>query len=195
MAINCNLGDRQLTQLLMHGGVGVLPTDTVYGLVCRASDPSAVAKLYEVKQRAGKPGTIIASSAVQLEALGVGADELKRARPYWPGSTSIELHDNLEYLNQGTGHDAYRVIGGSSALISILNITGPLLTTSANMPGEPTANTIAEARRYFDDTIDFYVDGGDMSGNLPSTLIAFVDGKPKVLREGAATIDSKGETA
>ncbi|NBS69965.1 threonylcarbamoyl-AMP synthase, partial [bacterium] len=69
-----------------------------------------------------------------------------------------------------------------------LQKTGPLLTSSANLPGESPANTLEEARAYFRDAVDFYVDGGDLSGRQSSTLIRVVNGKVEVLRQGSIRV-------
>ena len=52
------------------------------------------------------------------------------------------------------------------------------------MPGEPPANTVTEAKAYFGDTVDFYVDGGNLGGRMPSTLIRIVDDAIEVVRQG-----------
>jgi L-threonylcarbamoyladenylate synthase len=96
-------------------------------------------------------------------------------------------------LNQDTGRQAFRIVRAPEELLTLLDQTGPLLTSSANQPGEPTANTIAEAQTYFADTIDFYVDGGDLSDQKPSTLIRIVDDAIEVLREGGMQIDESGK--
>jgi L-threonylcarbamoyladenylate synthase len=80
-------------------------------------------------------------------------------------------------------------------LIELLEKTGPLATTSANDPGEPTAVNVDDAKQYFGDAVDFYEDGGDMSGNAPSTVVRIVDDAIEVLREGAVKIDENGRIA
>lgn len=183
------LTDSRLVELLKHGGVGVLPTDTVYGLVCDAANGNAVAKLYTLKSREQKPGTTIAASADQVIALGISTNAVRKVEQFWPG-VSIELlwENRGQYLHQGTGRSAFRVVAQSHVL-ALLQETGPLLTSSANLPGQPPANTIAEAQAYFGDTVDFYVDGGDLSGRQASTLIRVVDGVPEVLRQGSVQIE------
>lgn len=183
------LSNHELVDLLMTGSVGVLPTDTVYGLVCRAADDQAVEHLYKLKSRDHKPGTIIAADVEQLVELGVKARYLKAVEQFWPNAISIEIPHSIAYLNQATSRQAFRVIKAPPELLSLLRLTGPLLTSSANLPGEKPASTILEAQAYFADTIDFYVDGGDLSGRLPSTLIRVVDDAIDVLRAGAVTID------
>ena len=181
----------QATALLATAGtVGVLPTDTVYGLVARASDQAAVKRLYALKLREHKPGTIIAASIEQLVELGIKRRYLTAVSQYWPGAVSVVIPcgPELNYLHQAKGSLAVR-IPDDSALRQLLEATGPLLTSSANDPGTPTANTLAEARRYFADRVDFYEDGGDLSQHQPSTVIRVVDDAIEVLRPGAVTIE------
>lgn len=191
MRIFSSIHDAQLAQLLKGGAVGVLPTDTVYGLVASAANPAAVERLYALKSREHKPGTLIAASIDQLVSLGIKARYLKAVEQFWPGPISVETPHQITYLTMSTGRQGIR-IPDFPELLELLREVGPLQTTSANMPGEPVSNTIAEAQAYFGDTVDFYVDGGDLSGHPPSTLIRIVDDAIEVLRAGAVKIDENG---
>jgi tRNA threonylcarbamoyl adenosine modification protein (Sua5/YciO/YrdC/YwlC family) len=171
--------------------VAVIPTDTVYGVVARAADEQAVTRLYGLKRREHKPGTLIAADIGQLEALGLKHRYLKAVEQYWPGAISVVIpaaDPALSYLHQGKMALAVRV-PNDAQLQELLRSTGPLLTSSANHPGKPPANTIQEARNYFGDAVDLYVDGGDLSGSEPSTVIRIVDDAVEVLRQGAVHID------
>jgi len=172
-------------KILLAGGVGVMPTDTVYGLVARAADKAAVARLYALKSREHKPGTLIAANVGQLVKLGVNRDHLKLVERWWPNPLSVVCGagEELEYLHQGLDSLAVRV-PKDEALQKLLEQTGPLVTSSANHPGELSAVAIAEAQAYFGDSVDFYVDGGDLSGRLASTLIRVTNGSVEMLREG-----------
>lgn len=174
-------------KLLQPGAVGVIPTDTVYGLVARAQDEAAVARLYALKHRDHKPGTIIAANIDQLVALGIKRRYLTAVEQFWPGAVSVEIPHAVTYLHQGTGRQAFR-IPDNKELQELLLQVGPLQTTSANDPGEPPANTVQEAQQYFGDRVDFYVDGGDMSANLPSTIVRIIDDAIEVIRQGAVDI-------
>lgn len=193
MQIFTDLTDSALIALLQNGAVGVLPTDTVYGLVCRAADQAAVERLYALKSRENKPGTIIAARLQQLIDLGLRARYLKAVEQFWPNSLSVVIPcgPELEYLHQGKDSLAVR-IPADEQIQKLLQQTGALLTSSANQPGEPVANTVAEAQKYFGDSVDFYVDGGDLSSRPPSTLIRVVDDAIEILREGAVKIDENG---
>lgn len=186
-----SLKDPELGKLLIRGSVGILPTDTLYGLVCRASDVSAVDRVYKLKSRENKPGTIVAANVGQLVSLGMKARYLKAVESYWPGAVSIVIPSfELSYLHLGKGAIAVR-ISANKEFNSLLQHTGPLLTTSANLPGKDPATNILEAQAYFDDKVDFYVDGGDLSKREPSTIIRVVDDTVEVLRTGAVNIDEE----
>ncbi len=186
-----SLANKALVQLLQNGAVGVLPTDTVYGVATSAAQHQAVQRLYALKQRQKKPGTVIAANLGQLEELGFKARYLKAVAQYWPGAVSVVIPCvDMEWLHQGVGSVAVR-IPQNKELDKLLVQTGPLLTSSANTPGSPPAGTMTNAREYFGDAVDFYVDGGDLHGRKASTVIRVVDDVVEVLREGAVTIDAE----
>lgn len=190
-----SINDPKLLTLLHDGGVGVIPTDTVYGLVCRASDEQAVARLYSLKNRQTKPGTVIAANIQQLVELGIKARYLKPIEHYWPNPISIIIPSyELKYIHLGVGSIAVR-LPKHAELNELLENSGPLVTTSANHPGKPEAVNITQAKAYFGNQIDFYVDGGDLSGKKPSTLIRIVDDAVEVLRLGAVEIKENGSIA
>ncbi len=184
------LKDSAFLDNLMGDGVGVIPTDTVYGLVARIDSPKAIEKLYQVKSRAAAPGTIIAASVNDLEKIGFSKHQLSTVASYWPAPLSVVL--DASHVPNYVKHvrtDLPVRIPDVPALRTLLKKTGPLMTTSANAPGEPTSGTIDDAVNYFGDEVDFYVDGGDLRGNPPSTIIGFDPvGKIIVYREGAVPI-------
>jgi L-threonylcarbamoyladenylate synthase len=178
-------------KICQPGTIGVIPTDTVYGVACRASDQAAVVRLYELKKRENKPGTLIAASIKQLEELGLKHRYLKAVEQFWPGAVSVVIPASdpaLSYLHQGKFSLAVRIPDDKN-LQNLLKKTGPLLTSSANQPGQEPAFNIAQAKEYFGDKVDFYEDGGDLSGRQPSTLIRILDDAIEVLRQGAVKID------
>lgn len=181
-----SLSDPRLIDMLQAGAVGVMPTDTIQGIVAKASDPVAVAKLYRIKHREGKPGTIIAANIGQLQSLGLTSEHLQHAASLWPNPVSVIIpaSASLAYLHQDKGSLAVR-IPSDAAIHQLLLYTGPLLTSSANMPGAAPATTTAEAEAYFGKQVDFYVDGKP-SQSKPSTIVRFSEaGVIEVLREGA----------
>lgn len=195
MLVIDSLQDPRLDVLLQSDdAIGVLPSDTLYGVMCRAADKAAVTRLYALKQREHKPGTVIAASVEQLVDLGIPRRYLKAVVQFWPNPISVVVPTTpaLAYLDQSKMSLAVRV-PDDPAIIQLLQKHGPLLTSSANQPGQPPATTIQEAQAYFGAAVDFYVDGGDLSGREGSTIIRVVDDAVEVLRQGAVTINEKGE--
>lgn len=186
-----------MTKLAEHlhtrGEIAVIPTDTVYGVVARAADPQAVARLYNLKHREGKPGTLVAASIDQLVDVGIKRHYLTAAEELWPGAVSVVVpcSQKLFYLHQGTDSLAIR-IPNDTRLLELLQQTGPLLTSSANQPGEPPATTIIEAKAYFGDKVDRYEDGGFVNRE-PSTVIKIVNDTIEVMRLGAVKFDESIE--
>jgi L-threonylcarbamoyladenylate synthase len=186
------MNDIGIVALIGQGGVGVFPTDTIYGLVASAANQPAVQRLYELKHREQKPGTVIAANIQQLVDLGVPPESIEAVAHLWPNPVSLDLlvGEKLEYLSQGTGHCAFRVVADPE-LQAFLEMTGPLLTSSANHPGEPPAVDVTDAQAYFGDEVDFYVDGGKHQGSA-STVVRYRDGRFETRRAGVITVDASG---
>lgn len=161
----------EVVELLRRGGIGVLRTDTLYGIVARADDEGAVEKLYQVRKRdAHKPCIILVADKSQL----VDPLEEKVAEfvdHYWPGPISIIINapSAPEYLTRGGHTLAYRV-PADDELIDLLYQTGPLVAPSANLQGEEPARTIEQAKKYFGSAVDFYIDSGEVYDTTPSQL-------------------------
>jgi len=179
--------------LARPGSIGVIATDTIYGVVARATDQAAVARLYRLKDRHHKPGTVIASSVDQLVLLGIKRRYLKAVEQFWPGAISVIIPcgEELSYLHQGLRSLALR-IPDVAPLRELLERTGPLLTSSANAPGQPPAINRAMAENYFKDEVDFYQDGDNLENHQPSTIIRIVDDAIEIVRPGAVRINESG---
>ena len=170
-----SVSDPELAALLQQGAVGVLPTDTVYGLVARASNEHAVRRLYAIKDRPHHAGTIIGASISQFEALGFTSEPLVRANHYWPAPLSVVVNaDTVASYLKAEREELPVRIPGSEPLLTLLNASGPLMTTSANHPKKPTATGLQQAMDYFGDDVDFYVDAGDIGERPRQPSLAFV---------------------
>lgn len=178
---------------LHKGEIAVIPTDTVYGLVAKAYDKLAVNRLYVLKNRTNKPGTVLAASIDDLVSLGIKRRYLKPVEHFWPNPISVVVPSELtlNYLDSGLGSLAVR-IPKDVWLINTLRQTGPMLSSSANLPSEPPATTIEQARQYFGERVDQYIDRGELTGE-PSTIVRIIDDNLEVLRQGAVKLNQKGE--
>lgn len=183
MKVIKSLDSQELIESLKNGGVAVIPTDTIYGIVGLASSKEATERIYELKGRdKSKPFIVLISSVDDLKLLDIELDEDSRKliQKYWPGKVSIVLQRSSDNL-------AAR-LPDYPELRELIKETGPLAAPSANPEGLPPAKDIQEAINYFGDKVDYYVDGGELNSN-PSTLIKIENGKVIVLRKGAVTIN------
>lgn len=184
--------DSRIIHILRAGGIGVMATDTLYGLVGSAFSNEAVKRLYRAKGRdEGKPFIILISSASDLERFGIRLNEQEKTilHSVWPGTVSVILpcpDSRFGYLHRGTGTLAFR-LPNDDGLRAFLREAGPLAAPSANPQGKKPAETILDAEMYFGNEADFYRDGGKKEG-LASTVIEMRDGKIHVLRQGAADV-------
>ena len=89
--------------MIINGSVGVLPCDTIYGLVASARNVKAAEKILSIKGRNKKPGTLVAASIEQLIDLGLKKKYLKSVEQFWPGAVSVVLPVpiGLDYLHAG----------------------------------------------------------------------------------------------
>ncbi len=192
MRVFASLSDPHLIHCLNDGGVVVIPTDTVYGIVARAANQGTVERVYRLRGRAPeKPCIMLVAGAWQIQDTAYFDDAHKQlVAKYWPGPLSLvgKVSDKTpRYLHRDTHTLAYRM-PDHSELRKLLTATGPLIAPSANPEGQPTANTLADAQSYFGDTVDGYVNGGTLANRAPSTVAAITDGKIQVLRQGALRI-------
>jgi L-threonylcarbamoyladenylate synthase len=191
--IKTSMQDFNLTKSILAGDIGVMPTDTIYGLMGLALNKKVVQRIYKVRKRSPeKPFIILISSIEDLGLFGIkiSAQEKAVLEKFWPGKISMILScksSKWQYLHRGTKGLAFR-LPKKPSLINILKQTGPLISTSANPEGEIPAKTIAEAKKYFGHEVDFYVSG--RSNSEPSTLAKLQNnGELIVLRQGAVKIN------
>lgn len=185
----------QLIYFLTVGKIGVMPTDTIYGIVGLALNPKTVGEIYRLRKRSlDKPMIILISAVFDLTKFGIILTKNQEIflKKIWPNSVSVILPCNEEkfkYLHRGTNSLAFR-IPGNEILIKIIKKVGPLVAPSANYESEPPSETITDAKCYFGNKISFYLDGGGIKSK-PSTIIELSnDRQVKLIREGAFIFSS-----
>jgi L-threonylcarbamoyladenylate synthase len=179
--------DRKVIGLQQNGGIGFMPSDTVYGLSGRALDRLAVEKIYDVKGRdADKPLIILISSLKMLDLLSISREEVKSLENYWPGPLTIICHAPVApaWLHRGGKTLAVRW-PDHPELLKLIDLTGPLVSTSANKQGQFPANSVAAANEIFGESLDFYVDKCRLNNRQPSTIVKREANKLIVIRRGA----------
>lgn len=172
----------RIADLLKSGQIGVFPSDTIYGVHGLALNQAVVERIYKLKGRPKrKPFIILIHSLADLALFGIKLDSQTRQilQKVWPGKVSVVL-----------GSMAFRM-PKDDFLQKILSECGPLLSTSANLSGHSSAKNIAEAKSYFGNLVDFYINGGDLADSS-STVVSLSKGKVKILRQGSVNLADLG---
>lgn len=184
--------DNKLINIINKGGVAVIPTDTIYGVVGDALNQKTVERIYKIKKRTPeKPLIILISGYSDLDKFKIKINSYQKnfLSKYWPGPVSVALPSSsvkLKYLDRGTGYLAFRMPNDKKIRDLVIK-ANPLVAPSANPEGEDPAINIEMAEKYFGKKIDYYLDEGHVK-NPASTLVLLEKDKYIVLREGAIKI-------
>lgn len=198
-------GMRHARQAIGRGDLVVLPTDTVYGVAADAFNARAVQALLDAKGRGRQsPPPVLVAGITTLRALAAEVPEPveRLVEAFWPGGLTIILpaQPSLSWdLGETNGTVAVRMPDNRLAL-ELLEETGPLAVSSANLTGVAAAVTAADAQSMLGDTVAVYLDGGPSRTGIASTIIdatALVgggeDARIRVLREGAVSREALAE--
>jgi L-threonylcarbamoyladenylate synthase len=190
--------DTNLIKILKGGGVAVMPTDTLYGVVGRAQNISTVNRIYGLKKRTPeKPCIILIGDINELEKFSIifSEEQKNKLKEFWPISAMADigqpkavsivldcLNEKFSYLHRGTKTLAFR-LPAQQGLRDLLLKTGPLIAPSANSEGLPPAESIFQAKKYLGDSVDLYVDGGTLTGKASRLIKLHKDGSITIIRE------------
>lgn len=189
--------NEKLVETLENGGVVIMPTDTIYGMLGKAEDQSVVERIYAIRKRnPTKPCIVLIGDISELEKFSVSlTDEQKnKLKEYWffektenkqLRATSIIFDckdERFAYLHRGTKTLAFR-LPTNKELRDLLLKTGPLIAPSANQESYPPHDTIEEAQKYFGDAVDLYIDGGEIFAKSSQIIKLHNDGSVSIIRE------------
>lgn len=183
---------RVFVGILREGGVAVFPTDTLYGLGCRADDMQAIKRIYRLKKRTDpKLPLLVSSIAMAKRYVQVSKRNEALLRNVWPAALTAILPSKhlLPYILEG-GTDTLSVrIPADERIRAVIRRLGvPIVATSANVAGEIPIENEAQLRTQFKPLPDLFVDGGKPRSKKPSTLVDLTGEGVKVLRKGKAKI-------
>jgi len=176
--------------ILQQGGIVAFPTDTVYGLGACASNRSAVERIYAVKQRPRHQALpLLLASVLQIREVGSGLSPvaLCLVRSFMPGALTLVLRKAgavPDLVTAGEATVAVRIPAHPVPLSLIEGLGEPIVGTSANLSGSPSALTAADVYAQLGDKVDLIIDGV-CQGGMESTIVDVTGDKPVVLREGA----------
>jgi tRNA threonylcarbamoyl adenosine modification protein (Sua5/YciO/YrdC/YwlC family) len=177
-------GIAQAASLLHRGELVAFPTDTVYGIGCRAGDDAALARLFAAKRRPPEKAVPwLVGSLDEVTGLGFRASQQARdlAARFWPGALTLVLP-----AADGEATQAFRVPDHAVSL-ALLAAAGPLAVSSANRSGEPEtldADDVAIAFAGSDEP-SATLDGGRVPGGIASSVVDLTGQRARLVREGA----------
>jgi len=183
-----SFGLNRAKDLLAEGKVGIIPTDTVYGLCTNALNREGVKRIYRIKRRdIKKPLVLFVKDKGEIKKYGVVNDTAKKLiDSFIPGPITIVLK-RKEEVPKISLRDIDTIgirIPDEEFVINLLkNLDFPLATTSANLSGKETPKDTSSLKKSFSGIVDFIVDGGERSGS-PSTVVSVIGNEVKILREG-----------
>lgn len=181
--------------LLKRGGVVAFPTDTVYGLGASSTDSRAVERIYELKARPrhrALPLLLAEISQISEVAHPVPQIAWQLAYKFLPGALTLVLLKRVtvsEIVAAGGKTLAVRVPAHPVPQALVEGLGAPIIGTSANLSGKPPALTADEVYSQFGGKIDLVIDGGPCSGGLESTIVDLTGETPRILREGAISVE------
>ena len=191
--------DDKIIQTLEQGGLVVHPSDTVYGLLCDATNPEAVKKLFDFKERpAGKPVSIFVSDLdMAKDYVVIDKKTEDRLKEFIPGPYTIVLpskHKVAKGLESEKGTLGIRIPKYPAILELVKKFGKPVTATSANVSSQPPNYSLDSFKGRVGDgrtkLVTLMVDGGKLPYNKPSTVIDFTTEDLKVLRQGDVNASS-----
>lgn len=183
-----------IVNILKNDGVVLLPTDTIYGLMCDATNIEAVDKIYRMKNRDySKPMLILVSNIDMLNKYCKVENDTEKMLidKYFPGEMTIILKRKEEIpLLVTSGKDTVGVrIPNNKELLSIISkLDRPLVSTSANISNSINITSIDLLDEKIKNEVGYIYDGGVINNNA-STVVKVEDDKVVILREGNLSQD------
>lgn len=183
----------QVARFVQTGQLVVIPTDTVYGLGCAAFSQTAVQALYQVKQRPlDKAIPVLLADVDDLPRVVRFVPEVARPyiEQYWPGPLTIVLPARLELPAALSPDDtiAVRIPDHGVARAVIRAAGGAMAVTSANLSGQPAAETAVQALAYLGGLVTAVLDAGPSPKGQASTVIDCTGSTPILLRQGPLSV-------
>jgi len=174
-------------EAVTEGSIIGIPTETVYGLGVDPYSEEAVKNLFTIKERDdSKPVSLLVPSYDSVHKLNIITDIPEVVDLYWPGPLTVVVETSEKFVD-GVGTKSPNTIGirvpDNELAIELLNITGPLAVTSANLSGQKEAKNHQDAEEVFKDSVKHYIEGEADHGN-GSTVVDLREPGGEILREG-----------
>jgi L-threonylcarbamoyladenylate synthase len=179
---------------LRRGGVVVFPTETLYGLGADALNIAAVERIFALKGRdPHQPIPVLLADSAMLDVVvaAIPSAAKKLIERFWPGPLTVVLPARKGLpppLVNAAGGVGVRISSQPVARRLVEALGRPLTATSANPAGKPPARTTEEARAYFSDRVEVFLDGGALTSKIGSTVVEIAGDRVRMLREGEISL-------
>lgn len=193
---------KETLEVLRKGGIILYPTDTVWGLGCDASDPEAVARIFAIKHRSDSKSLVLLASDLDMVArfvkevpdMAVQLVEVND-RPMtiiYPEAIAAETgqpagrHFLAHNVVAEDGSVGIRIPKMDFCIDLVRRFGRPIVSTSANISGEPTPKTFAEISEPIKDAADYIVDPAlesGATGQSSSIIKVGVDSEIQIIRK------------
>jgi L-threonylcarbamoyladenylate synthase len=177
----------QAAAVIGKGGLIVYPTDTLWGLGAGLDHHDAIERVFAVKRRPREqPLSLAFASVDEISEYAVVTASARRLFPLLPGPLTLVLRkrENVPDLVTG-GHATVGVrVPGHTECLRLLERTGPLTSTSANLHGGAEPRTLGEARDVLGAGVDFYLEAGSAPVGRPSTIVDATVDPVRIVRQG-----------
>lgn len=179
---------KEIIDVINNDGIVIMPTDTIYGIVAKATNEDVIKRVYSLKRRDDrKPMLILVSDNEMLKDYVSSINELEQTLidNLWPGPLTIifDKKNISDLLTGGLPTVGIRIPNNKEMFDIISSVGVPLLSTSVNLSGEKSATCVSNINKTMLDNVDFVYDNGECN-DVPSTIIRVVNGEVKILREG-----------
>ncbi len=184
---------KEISSLLMEGKLVVMPTETVYGLMCDATDEATILKLMAAKKRKqDSPIAVFVSSMDKAKDLAQEWNEDAQAlfTQFCPGPITIVLKKKPvipDILTQGKQTIGIRIPDEQTLLKLLKRYPNPIAATSANISGNPPAVTAEQAIEQLGLSVDYVLDKGECKIGKASTVVDLSVSPYRIIREGSIT--------
>jgi L-threonylcarbamoyladenylate synthase len=199
------MGVRRGAEVIRAGGLVAFPTETVYGLGADALSDSAVARIFEAKERPrGNPLIVHLAGAVALESVAARVPPRARdaAARFWPGPLTLVLPraSAVPLITTGGLDTVAARVPSHPVALALIEASGrPIAAPSANRSGRPSPTRAEHVREDLDGRIELILDGGPTPVGVESTVLDMTTDPPMLLRPGGVTLeqlrDCLGEVA
>lgn len=178
----------KVVDIIDNGGLVIMPTDTIYGIVGDATNEKTIKRVFELKKRDGSKAMLMLVSDIDMlkeYVDDISEEETKLIEEFWPGPLTIifKKKNVSDLLTGGLDTVGIRCPNDERLLSIIKELNRPILSTSVNVSGGLQATSIDVIDEAIINNVDYVIDDGECN-KVASTIVIVKNKNVNVLREG-----------